>query len=239
MPCDRLQLLQHLAVDQIRMLEEDEWQEHFEMCEECQGEWDAYSRSLAIFRQLERECISQFASVPSWNEFSDKLAADWLRWNLIRKLRLPAAAAAVAAFTVVGVSAWLTGGGHGTEPHFAKERPAQVVPVRSESKLPKIPRYAPNQLKYVSSQPSQVSRPVNRTARRNETYVFELRRGEVKIGVVGIDGRTDAPSDGLFRFESTRRRPTTTQSLWDPPNSTRLPGQPAKVEFPVHSASAR
>ena len=148
MSCDQLLLVQRLAVDQNEVLASDDWQYHIAACEECRAEWNAFSRSLTIFRQLERERVSQFSASPSWEDFSQKLASDWRRWRMFRKLRFPVAAAVVATLTVGGVSMWVKGDGDKSSPRATAKQTAEITPDRPTKNLPRLPRIVPRQLNF-------------------------------------------------------------------------------------------
>ena len=191
MSCDQLLLMQRLAVEQNETLASDDWQDHFAACEECRAEWNAFSRSLTIFRQLEQERVSRFSASPSWEDFSRKLSADWRRWQFfrglrLRKLRFPVAAAVVATLTVGGVSMWVKEGGDKTSPRTTANQTAEISPDRATGALPRIPRIVPRQLNFVSSRPAVRSSTAKWGKFQTQTYVFELRGGSGGLEIVEI-----------------------------------------------------
>lgn len=243
MSCDQLLLVQRLAVDQNETLASDDWQEHFVACEECRAEWDAFSRSLAIFRQLELERVSQFAASPSWEDFSEILAADWWRWRILRKLRFPVAVAVVATLTVGGVAIWVKGGGDKSSPGATAEQTAEIAPERpggSASALPRIPSIVPpRQLNFVSSRPARQSGISKWKDHQTQTYVFELRGSSGGREIVEITAGDTAVPAGAASERRLLGPVPGRQSAWRPPNATSLPGRPTRVEYPIHRGQAQ
>ena len=228
MSCEQMLLVQRLVVESCEALESDEWQEHFDACEECRLEWDAYSRSLAIFSQLEWERISRFKVAAGWEEFSERLTSDWRRWQFLRKMRLPAAAAMAGALVVGGASWWITGNVQEPSSKVAAENRSQP----SSSSISSVPQSIPNTisrpLNYVSTRhPGRQGAPLNR-----ETYVFEFRDGEVKIGVVERNGGGTKVSDDSSKSRYVIGIPAAGNS-WNPPNATRNPVKTTRVDFSV------
>ena len=237
MSCEQMQFVQHLAVENCEALETDKWQEHFEVCKECRAEWDAFSRSLAIFSQLERERISRFTAAPSWEKFSERLTADWRGWGFLRQIRLPATAAMVAALAVGGASWWISG----SEQELAQKTAAETAKQASSASIARIPhsipKIIPGRLNYVSSRPIGARRGLQRSPARPETYVLEFRDGEIKVGVIELNGGANnvlaGSSQGNFAVGTTSAR-----AAWKPPNATQVPVGATRVEYPMHRAVA-
>lgn len=243
MSCEQMQFVQHLAVENCEALESDTWQNHFDVCEECKAEWDAFSRSLAIFSQLERERISRFTAAPSWEKFSERLTADWRRWGFLRQIRLPATAAMVAALAVGGAFLWFSGSGQELAQKTAADTgkqssSASTASTASTARIPRsIPKIIPGRLNYVSSRPAGVRWGLQRSPARPETYVFEFRDGEIKVGVIKLNSGAKKVYAGSS-LGIPVVAPQMTRAAWNPPNATQVPAGTARVEYPVHRAVA-
>lgn len=231
MSCDRISLVQRLSVEDESALAGAEWQAHFDICGECRDEWNAFAQSLAVFRQLEAERIFRYTAVPSWEEFSKNLAVDWRRWWKFRHMRIPLAAAAVAMLTVGGVTAWLAGSEAVSPPRSAavNDKPAPAV---RQSRPVDV-----NRLHFVSQRPAGLIRRRGAGRYAPQTFVFELR--SVNPRVAEANPRSASPPGGLSSPFFTINPAQQTQGSWRPPTATRIPGQPVRVDYPVHKSQSR
>jgi len=66
--------MQRLLVEAPESLSGGEWKSHVETCAECHAARESLERSLAVYRQLEREFLDATPLVPGWDRFSAHLA---------------------------------------------------------------------------------------------------------------------------------------------------------------------
>lgn len=106
MLCNYQQRIATLVVEEPEVFEEDFWLEHFGRCKPCRDEWQAYSESLAVFRQLERERVSHCPAALGWEKFSELLRQERRR-HLWDGFKLPVAAAVSGLLAVGSMAGWL------------------------------------------------------------------------------------------------------------------------------------
>ena len=98
--CERTEFLRRALVEQPEAIGQEPWREHMQDCAQCRQERQAWQQSLAVYRQLEAERLSDLPDGPSWEKLAAALAQDGNPRR--RRWRLPLVAAVGAAVMVTG-----------------------------------------------------------------------------------------------------------------------------------------
>lgn len=121
--CDKREAAARIAVAQPGQLARDPWASHLRECPECREVCKNMAQSLAVFRQVESDRLSQRTEFgPSWEKVAAALRGEPRSRRLIRRYRLPVAAAAVGSMLFfTGASIWYADSG------TVAESPARIV----------------------------------------------------------------------------------------------------------------
>lgn len=104
--CDKTPMVRRLCVHDPQVLQSDRWQEHLRVCTRCGDEYSALERSLALFKTLEADRLSQLQDKPDWDLFKTRLRSKTKTERRLRRYRLPSAAAIAAMLILGGVMSW-------------------------------------------------------------------------------------------------------------------------------------
>jgi len=116
MSCDKIPLVERLAVDKPLALRAEPWRQHLGECPACRAVWRGFSRSLAAFRQLEGELLDRFGAVPDWERLAMRIACEGRPRRPLTALR-PAVWMAVAGMAMAaGLAGWQLSPAPGPKP---------------------------------------------------------------------------------------------------------------------------
>lgn len=132
MPCERAELLQHLAVTEPETLKAPAWRQHLADCASCSKLLFSMERSLAVFQQLESESRAGCPLGPTWQTLQHKLQQHSRRSRTLRQV-LPTVAAASLLVLVAGVVSlsWH----RGAAPRIANRQAVAAVPASLQASL--------------------------------------------------------------------------------------------------------
>jgi len=131
--CAQRSLMQRLSVESPHVLNEGEWMAHLQACAECRYERMRLERSLAVYRQLEQEFLSETPQVPGWDQFSAQLIQRGKEQRRARR-RVWVAASVAASFTLITLGSALVLHRLGT-PQSHPARIVRVSPLQREHLL--------------------------------------------------------------------------------------------------------
>jgi len=131
--CAQRSLMQRLSVESPQALNEGEWKAHLQTCVECRQERMRLERSLAVYRQLEQEFLSETPQVPGWEQFSAQLIQRGNEQRRARR-RVWVAASVAASFTLITLGSGLVMNRIAT-PQIHPARIVRVSPLQREHLL--------------------------------------------------------------------------------------------------------